>query len=197
VSDPLDAARAALRARQGAGARYDADNAPAVDLALARSATAYFARILNGMDDKALFMPLDGAGATRAHIVAGVGLAARVQAEILASMRQGQAEGGRLPLHAAADPDAVALGATLPPGALRNLIFHSTVHLDVEWRDLPDAAWDARAIDAAGTEIVIRDLPRARAVSLWTAALDLRAGARLADVPAELRAAMTSPRAQQ
>lgn len=194
MSDPLDAARAALRARQGAGARYDAANAPAADLALARGATAYFARILNGIDDRALAAPVGGV--TRAHVVAGVGLAARAQAEILASVRQGQAEGGRLPVHAAADPDAVVLGATLPPEALRNLIFHSTVHLDVEWRDLPDAAWDARVADAAGTEIVIRDLPRMRAVSLWTAALDLRAGARLADVPAELRAAVAGPRAQ-
>lgn len=194
MSDPVDAARAALRARQGAGARYDAANAPAADLALARGATAYFARILNGINDKALAAP--AAGATRAHVVAAVGLTARAQAEILASMRQGQADGGRLPLHAAADPDAVALGATLPPEALRNLIFHSTVHLDVEWRDLPDAAWDARVADAAGIEIVIRDLPRARAVSLWTAALDLRAGARLADVPAELRTAVANPREQ-
>lgn len=194
MSDPLDAARVALRARQGAGARYDAANAPAADLALARGATAYFARLLNGIDDKALTAP--AGGATRAHVVAGVGLAARAQAEILASVRQGQAEGGRLPLHAAADPDAVILGATLPPGALRNLIFHSTVHLDVEWRDLPDAAWDGRVIDAVGAEIVIRDLPRARAVSLWAAALDLRAGARLADVPAELRAAVAGSREQ-
>lgn len=191
MSDPLDAARAALRVRQGAGARYDAANAPAADLALARWAAAYFARILNGIDDKALAAPLAGAGATRAHVIAGVGLDARTQAEILAAVRQGQAKGGRISLVAAADPDAIALGATLPPEALRNLIFHSTIHLDVEWRELPNAAWDARVVDDAGIEVVMRNLPRARAVSLWTAALDLQAGARLADVPLELRAAVT------
>ena len=53
----LSAEVTALRQRQGAGARYDAPNAPHDDLLLARRGAAYFARQLNRLDDTALDAP--------------------------------------------------------------------------------------------------------------------------------------------
>lgn len=51
------AAREALKARQGKGARYDAPNAPAEDLLLARRGTAHFARKLMELPDAELYAP--------------------------------------------------------------------------------------------------------------------------------------------
>ena len=60
MTDSLEAARAALQARQGEGARYDAATAPARDLDWARRGTAYFARMLNGLSDAALDTGMQG-----------------------------------------------------------------------------------------------------------------------------------------
>ena len=72
----------------------------------------------------------------------------------------------------------IALGATLPPRALRHLIDHASVHLNVEWRDLEDAQW---ALAHRGT--AVRDTPMIRARLLWQNALLLGAGGREKDVP--------------
>jgi maleylpyruvate isomerase len=42
--------------------------------------------------------------------------------------------------------DEIDYGATLSPLALRHLVAHSTVHLNVEWRDLPSRAWQAALV---------------------------------------------------
>ena len=183
MSTELAAARAAMRARQGAGARYDADAAPADDLDLARRGTAYFARLLNALDDVALDRPSQGNG-SRAKIVADVGITARALAVALAGLREGQAGPAANPVRHAAD---VALAATLPRHALRHLFRHSTVHLDVEWRDLADADWTRDIALCDGDRLAVRDTPMHRARAIWTAALDLDAGGRRRDVPAALR----------
>jgi maleylpyruvate isomerase len=58
-------ARALLRERQGAGARYDSPIAPARDLLWARRGTAYFARKLNELSDSELDAPSRVAGWSR------------------------------------------------------------------------------------------------------------------------------------
>lgn len=175
-----DAARDALKARQGKGARYDAPTAPAEDLLLARRGTAFFARKLNELDNAALYGASADPQVSRALIVAQVSLEARSMALALAEQRTGT------PSEETPDYDA-AYAATLPARALRHLFNHSAIHLNVEFRDLPDAGW-------AGTVSLSKDratpaaaLPLIRARSIWAAALALGNGARGTDLPPELR----------
>lgn len=182
----LDEAREVLRARQGAGARYDAPEAPARELALARSGTAYFARKLNELSDAGLYEPSAVAGWTRAHVICAVAYQARALA------RQAEAAAAGTPIPPMQDADwaeleDLDLGATLPPRALRHLFDHSAVHLDVVWRDLPGAGWDAPAPDADARLRPIRASALERARMLWRGALDLGNGGRLRDLPPELR----------
>jgi len=177
-------ARAQLRARQGAGARYDDPAAPHDDLALARRGTAYFARLLANLHDRQLDDLSATPGLGRRHIIAQVGLEARLLAEAVASVRTAQGEALAFDI----DPTLgeVEFTATLPSQALRNLFSHSEVHLNVEWRDLASDGWAAAVIDRTGKHVSIAGTPRRRALSLWQRAFQLRAGARQADFPTGL-----------
>lgn len=180
------AAREALKARQGKGARYDASNAPAADLLLARRGTAYFARKLMELSDEALFEPSALAGQSRARVVARLGYAARHQALALEALTRGEdyipASSGEEEL------PALDLAVTLPARALRFLFSHSEVHLNVCWRDLKESEWDKSVRLPGGVTCPARDLPILRARDLWYSALDLGNGAREADLPVPLRA---------
>ena len=179
-----DAARAALKERQGAGARYDSPAAPARDLLWARRGTAYFARKLNELHDDALDAPSLLPGWSRRHLIAHVGYNARALSRLVEWVRTG-IETPMYPSGAARDAE-IALGATLPPRALRHLFQHAEVHLNVEWRDLSDAGWDAavRAFDAAG--ITLRDTAWMRAREVWVHAVDLANGGSFRDFPPDL-----------
>lgn len=179
--DTLDAARAALRVRQGAGARHDAPEAPAEALLWARLGTASVARLLNELPDAALSAPSALPGWTRAHVLARLGY----QARALARLAEGAASGVAPPMHAsdAARRAEIENGASLPARALRHLIAHAAAHLDVEWRDLSAPAWDTRLTLTDGAVIATRDTPWIRARALWLGAVDLDAGGSLRDAP--------------
>lgn len=181
MSQTIDEAREALRERQGIGARYDAANAPARELDWARRGTAYFARLLNELSDADLDAPCALPGLSRRHLIAHVGYQARMLSEIIAWVRTGQ--NGPFPRTARVSGSDVALGATLPSHALRHLFHHSEAHLNVEWRDLSDADWDACVQDAADQQVLLRETPAIRAHALWLHAVDLAAGGRFADMP--------------
>lgn len=182
----LDAARAALREKQGAGARYDAAAAPAEALDWARRGTAYLARLMAGLPDAALRDGLGRDGYSRARILAATALQAREMAQALEDAI-GKA-GDRAPT----DLAALALAETLPPRALRHLVDHTNIHLNVTWRDLTDAEWNV-ALDMKAGRMVACDTPRLRALTLWRAALDLNAGARIRDLPPALAADIATP----
>lgn len=181
MSRTLEEARAALRTRQGDGARYDAANAPARELDWARRGTAYFARLLNNMSDADLDAPSALPGHSRRQIVAYIGYQARTLSEIVAWGRTGQIGPFAGMMDVACEE--VAFGAALPARALRYLFHHSEVHLNVEWRDLTDAGWDACVEDLAGRRLPLRETPEIRARALWLHAVDLGAGGRFADMP--------------
>lgn len=171
----LEAARAALRAKQGAGARYDADSAPHDALLLARRGTAVFARKLNDLRDADLTAP------ARARIVARVSYQARELAIALSALRRPLA-----PEEAAWRAD-VALATTLPARALRHLFDHAVKHLDVEWRDLPGDAWTAEIPLPDGRRISARATPEMRAETVWRGAVELGNGLRWTDIPPHFR----------
>ncbi|MCA0042882.1 maleylpyruvate isomerase N-terminal domain-containing protein [Celeribacter litoreus] len=175
------AAQEALKARLGKGARFDAPNAPAEDLLLARRGTAFFARKLMELSDEALFEPSAITGLTRAHILARVCYEARYQALALEALDKGET------LEIPEELPSLELAATLPARALRSLFQHSEVHLNVCWRDLSEEKWDAEITLVDGTKTTPRALPMMRAKGIWQGALDLGCGARMADLPPSLR----------
>lgn len=171
------AARNALRARQGGGARYDAEAAPHGDLLQARRGTAYFARKLNELSDAELSGPALRDGWTCAQIVAHICYHARFFAHLLEAVRTGMSQ----PIAENLDTET-ALGATLPPHALRSLFRHAEVHLNVEWRDLTDQDWNAPLHLPDGRAITARETPILRAKEVWQGAIDLAHGAPPPDV---------------
>ncbi|MFS4437462.1 maleylpyruvate isomerase N-terminal domain-containing protein [Paracoccaceae bacterium GXU_MW_L88] len=179
MSATLTAARDALRARQGGGARYDAASAPAEALDLARRGAAYFKRLLNDLEVDALWEPSARPGWSRRRIIAATALNARELAQALEDATGQKSE------RAATGPAALDLAETLPERALRHLAVHADIHLNVVWRDLSDADWQCR-VTLNGRTLTARDTPQRRAETLWRAALDLDAGGRLRDLPAAL-----------
>jgi len=177
----LEEAAAALRARQGAGTRYDAAAAPHEELALARLGTAYFARKLNELTDAELDEPSLLPGWTRRHVVAHVGYNARALTHLTEWARTGiptpmYTDGGQRERQ-------LQRGATLPARALRFLVDHSAVHLNVEWRDLTDAHWDAPVITAQGRTVPVRETAWMRTREVWVHAVDLGNGGSFRDFP--------------
>ncbi|MFD2794891.1 maleylpyruvate isomerase family mycothiol-dependent enzyme [Promicromonospora vindobonensis] len=164
-------AREALRLRQGAGARYDAPEAPAEALAWARLGSAYFARVLNDLPDAALYEPSALPGWTRAHVVAHVGYNARALVRLVGWARTGETT----PMYASAKQrDAeIERGSTLPARALRHLAAHAAIHLDVEWRDLPGAAWTEPVVTAQGRAVPVSETAWMRTREVWVHAVDL------------------------
>ena len=182
--DGIEAERAALRARLGAGARYDSPSAPAAELDWVRRGTAYFARKLSEVTDGELREPSLVPGWTRAELVAHVGYNARALTRLL----EWASTGVETPMYLTDRQrnGEILLGGTLPARALRNLFAHSEVHLNVEWRDLPDACWDAEVRTAQGRTVPARETAWMRTREVWVHAVDLGNGGSFLDFPPEL-----------
>ncbi|WBU64188.1 maleylpyruvate isomerase N-terminal domain-containing protein [Paracoccus aerodenitrificans] len=176
----LDRARADLRAQQGAGARYDSDAAPAEALHIARRGVAYMARLVNQLDEAALWQGSARPGWTRRRIIAANALQAREIAQALEDATGQQGD------RADTSEAAVNLAETLPSRALRHLASHADIHLNVVWRDLTDEDWDLPVTLSNGS-VPARETADLRAQRIWQDAMDLGAGGRLRDVPAILR----------
>lgn len=178
--DALSRARADLHTRQGTGARYDAASAPASDLSMARLGMAYFARKLNELNDAALWQRSLRPGYTRRRVIADVALQARAIAQAI-EVATSQ------PTHEHADTGQAALdlAETLPAQALRNLVAHADVHVNVVWRDLTDAQWDVPVFGIRGADRA-RETVAAQTRAVWFGALDLGNGGSPRDLPAAL-----------
>ncbi|SOD63329.1 maleylpyruvate isomerase [Streptomyces zhaozhouensis] len=183
-TDGLAGAREELRRRQGAGLREDAPGAPAAELALARLGTAFFARRLALLDDAELAGPSLLPGWSRAALVAHVGYNARALTRLVAWAETGV----ETPMYASPEQRAreIERGASQPPRALRALFAHSEVHLNVAWRDLPSAAWDAEVVTAQGRTVPARETAWMRTREVWVHAVDLANGAGFGDLPPAL-----------
>ncbi|WP_285251167.1 maleylpyruvate isomerase family mycothiol-dependent enzyme [Pseudarthrobacter sp. fls2-241-R2A-168] len=150
----------------------------------ARRGTAFFARKLNELSDA----ELDGGsllpGWTRRHVVAHVGYNARAIARLI----EWAATGIETPMYSS--PEArnheIEFGATLSPIALRHLFDHSAVHLNVEWRDLPDPAWQHEVRTAQGRIVPAEETIWMRTREVWLHAVDLNNGASFNDIPATI-----------
>lgn len=186
----LEAARADLRRRQGLGARYDAATAPARELDWARRGAAYFARKLNELGDADLKAPSRVEGWSRRQVIACTAYHARMLTRATETVRTGVT----VPLYAEPKQreEEIEDGSTLPAGALRHLVAHADVHLNVEWRDLESSQWDALLPYRAPT--TARETPWIRAKQVWIRALDLSNGADPRDFPRDFLTALLTER---
>ncbi|WP_344290690.1 maleylpyruvate isomerase family mycothiol-dependent enzyme [Streptomyces synnematoformans] len=183
----LERARDELRARQGSGAREDAEGAPHTELYWARTGTAYFARKLGELPDSGP-AGLDGPsllpGWDRRAVTAHVGYNARALTRLCTWARTGVVT----PMYGTPERRAaeIAEGASQPARALRHLVAHAGVHLNVEWRDLPPAAWDAEVRTAQGRTVPCRETAWMRAREVWIHAVDLGNGGTFHDLPSAM-----------
>jgi maleylpyruvate isomerase len=165
-------------------ARFDQATDPQVvaDLATVRLGTAFFRRALNRLLDDELDQPSLLPGWTRRHVLAHVGYNARAIARLV----DWAATGVETPMYPS--PEArnaeIDFGATLPPEALRNLIEHSAIDLDVRWRDLPADRWSQRVRTAQGRDVPAAETVWMRTREVWLHAVDLDSGARVDQIPA-------------
>ena len=153
-------------------------------LRLMRSGQAYWARRLNELPDDAFDGRSSLPGWTRRHLIAHVGFNARAVARLVEWARTGAEN----PMYTSDTQRAeeIAFGATLPTEALRNLCAHAAVHLNVEWRDLPEAAWSYPVRTAQGRTVPASETVWMRTREVWIHAVDLRNGGSVGDFPPEL-----------
>lgn len=80
----------------------------------------------------------------------------------------------------------IDFGATLIPIALRNLVDHAAIHLNVEWRDLPQEKWANQVKTAQGRTVPDSETVWMRTREVWLHAVDLDNGATISDIPAPI-----------
>lgn len=153
-------------------------------LLLMRRGQAYWARKLNELRDDDFDAPSLLPGWSRRHLIAHVGFNARAVARLVEWARTGVEN----PMYSSTTQRAeeIEFGATLPTEALRNLCAHAAVHLNVEWRDLPEEAWSHEVRTAQGRLVPASETVWMRTREVWIHAVDLDNGARVADFPPEL-----------
>lgn len=158
------------------------DPALAAALLLARRGTAYFARKLNELPDREFNGPSLLPGWDRAHVIAHVGYNARA----LTHLTEWAATGVEHAMYESPEARAreIDYGASLSPTALRNLSAHASVHLNVEWRDLPARAWQTQIRTANGRLVPASETVWMRSREVWIHAIDLNNGARFSELPA-------------
>lgn len=149
----------ALCMRLGSGARFDDPAAPHGELLATRRATAAFARVLNDLADGDLTPE-------RRLLIATIGYEARALANGLEALSHKEADQFDLAGH-------VSRGVTLPSRALRFLIQHSSIHLNVTWRDLDASAWGSDIL-YKGRELLVSATPKLRCDTLSAALEQLR-----------------------
>lgn len=167
-------------------ARHDQVDDPrlAASLLTARRGTAYFARKLAELKDDDFDAPSLVPGWTRRHIIAHVGYNARALTRLL----EWAATGVENPMYASAEQrlQEIEAGATLKPMALRHLVSHSNVHLNVEWRDLSPAAWQTQVRTAQGRTVPASETAWMRSREVWIHAVDLNNGGSFTDFPPDV-----------
>jgi maleylpyruvate isomerase len=167
-------------------ARHDQVDDPrlAAGLLTARRGTAYFSRKLAELSDEDFDAPSLLPGWTRRHVIAHVGYNARALTRLL----EWAATGVETPMYASPEQRAQEIeeGATLNPIALRHLVSHSNVHLNVEWRELCPAAWRADVRTAQGRTVPASETAWMRTREVWIHAVDLNNGGSFRDFPADL-----------
>lgn len=167
-------------------ARTDNVTDPAIRdaLLLARRGQARWARALGDLRDDELDKPSLLPGWSLRHVIAHVGFNARAIARLVEWARTGEEN----PMYASPEQrgEEIDFGATLPADALRNLCAHASIHLNVEWRDLPDRDWSNIVRTAQGRLVPVSETVWMRTREVWIHAIDLNTGIGTEDFPDHL-----------
>jgi maleylpyruvate isomerase len=150
-------------------------------LQIARRGTAYFAQRVAELSDNDFGVDTLLPGWSRRHLIAHVGY----NAAALCRLMDWAATGVETPMYASAEQRSreIAEGATLDPGALRNLFDHTVARLDEKWRNLPESAWSAEVRTAQGRQVPASETAWMRTREVWIHAVDLANGGRFDDFP--------------
>ncbi|MFT4042364.1 MAG: maleylpyruvate isomerase family mycothiol-dependent enzyme [Gordonia sp. (in: high G+C Gram-positive bacteria)] len=150
-------------------------------LAIARTGTTHFARLLAAIPDAELDRPSLLPGWTRKHLVAHVGY----NAAALTRLLEWAATGVEVPMYPSANArdEEIDSGATLPAHALRNLFDHTAARLDEKWRNLSDDRWDFPVTTIQGRTLPVSETAWLRTREVWIHAVDLANGGTFADIP--------------
>jgi maleylpyruvate isomerase len=153
-------------------------------LLVARRGQAYYSRKLSELSDDDLDAPSRLEGWDRRHLVAHVGLNARA----LTHLTEWALTGIETPMYGSPTQrqEEIDFAATLPAQALRNLSDHAAIHLNVEWRDLPEHAWSNTVRTAQGREVAVSETVWMRTREVWIHAVDLDNGGSFNDFPPKL-----------
>ena len=151
-------------------------------LAVVRLGTAFFRRSLDRLSDRELDEPSLLPGWSRRHLLAHVGYNARAVARLVTWAATGE----ETPMYSSPEARAeeIEVGSTLNAEALRNLVEHAAIDLDVRWRDLPAERWDFPVVTAQGRRVPVSETVWMRTREVWLHAIDLADGARFDQVPA-------------
>jgi maleylpyruvate isomerase len=146
------------------------------------------AAALDELTDDRLRQPSALPGWTRAHVVAHL---AR-NADALVNLCTWARTGVETPMYPSRDARDTAIEntATLPAGVLRADYRDTEARLAEAVAVMPDEAWDRPVRNGQGRMVPARDIPWMRAKELWVHGVDLDAGVRFADVPADALAAL-------
>jgi maleylpyruvate isomerase len=154
------------------------------DITLARRGTEYYDALLGELADRDFDAPSLLPGWDRRHVVAHVGFNARALARLVHWGRTGV----ETPMYASAQArnGEIDQGATLSPGALRELHRVESEALHTAWRELPADRWSHPVRTAQGRTVPVSVTPWMRVREVWLHAVDLGNGGRYEDFPPEL-----------
>ncbi len=148
------------------------------------SADSYFGVQLDALQDEELHRPCLLPGWTRAHLVTHVSR----NADALRNLLEWARTGVETPMYSSMDQrdGDIAAGATRSAVAIREDVREASQLLARAIDELPDQAWSGQVRTASGRTIAAGDVLWIRVREVWVHAVDLGAGGRFEDVPAEV-----------
>lgn len=150
-------------------------------LSLTRRGTAHYSGQLALLENHEFNEPTALPGWSRNHLIAHVGY----NAAAVSNLMHWATTGEETPMYESpqARGEEIEYGATLNPGALRNLHDHTVARLDVAWRDAPEAAWNTEVLTAQGRTVPAAETLWMRSREVWIHAVDLGVKANFSDIP--------------
>lgn len=150
--------------------------------------TEFVTRLASALPDDALTDPSALPGWSRAHVVAHL---AR-NAEALTRLATWARTGVETPMYASPDQRAAEIesSARSPAPTLHQELTSTASEFDAALAALDDGTWQAQVRSALGRAIPATELPWMRIREVWLHAVDLDAGAGMADLPSQVVDAM-------
>ena len=149
-----------------------------------REGTAFLLGAVERLDDGQLRQPSGLPGWTRAHVVGHLARNAEALGRLVAWARTGV----ETPMYSSRSDRAAEIeeSAALSAERLRDDLSRTATELDQALGALDGNGWSARVRSALGRDMPASDIPWMRIREVWLHTVDLGAGARVADLPAEV-----------